>query len=176
MEIQGERILLRSTAQNDLEDLMGLWNDGRVMRWVGFPEGLGYDRDAVQAWFDKLQANPLRHHFVILNDEIGFCGEVYYAVDVNYQRASLDIKLLPKSHGLGLATDALRTLIEHVFKVEQDVNSVWTQPSLTNDAAHALYRRCGMKPKTPPLDLKQSESLWELTRADSCRDEAGKHH
>jgi len=166
VEILGDRVLIRTTSQGDLVDLMGLWNDGRVMQWVGFPDGLGYDRQTVQTWFDKLQANPLRHHFVVIRRGIGFCGEVYYAVEPLHQRAGLDIKLRPEAQGQGLATDALKTLIRHVFKVEPDVDSVWTQPSQINIAARALYTRCGLKEKPRPADLQQGESYWELTRVE----------
>ena len=167
MEILGDRVLIRTTSQGDLVDLMGLWNDGRVMQWVGFPDGLGYDRQAVQTWFDKLQANRLRHHFVVNHKGIRFCGEVYYAVDPQHRRASLDIKLRPEMQGQGLATDALMTLIQHVFKSELDVDSVWTQPSQINIAARALYTRCGLKSKPHPADITGSESFWELTRAEA---------
>ena len=159
-------MLIRSTIQSDLVDLMGLWNDGRVMQWVGFPDGLGYDREAIQDWFDKLQANPQRNHFVVHTQGIGFCGEVYYAFDPLHQRASLDIKLRPEAQGQGLATDALKTLIRHVFKVKPGVDSVWTQPSMANTAARALYTRCGLKEKPRPADLQQGESYWELTRVE----------
>jgi RimJ/RimL family protein N-acetyltransferase len=171
VEIQGERVLIRTTSQGDLVDLMELWNDGRVMHWVGFPDGLGYDREAIQDWFDKLQSNPQRHHFVVHTQGIGFGGEVYYAVDPLHRRASLDIKLRPKAQGQGLATDALNTLIQHVFQAEPDVDSVWTQPSKANTAARALYNRCGMSLKPRPADIQTGESFWELTRIKASGEE-----
>lgn len=167
VEIQGQRVLLRSTSKGDLENLMKLWNDGRVMHWVGFPDGLAYDHEAVQAWFEKLQVDPERHHFVVLSPEIGFCGEVYYAVDALHHRASLDIKLRPEAQGQGFATDTLQTLIRHVFTVEPGVDAVWTQPSQANTAARALYARCGLKPGPRPADIRDGESFWVLTRAEA---------
>lgn len=167
VEIQGQRVLIRATSRADLDNLMELWNDGRVMHWVGFPDGLGYDREAVQAWFEELQADPGRHHFVVLSPEIGFCGEVYYAVDALHHRASLDIKLHPGAQGQGFATDALQTLIRHVFTLETGVDAVWTQPSQANTAARALYDRCGLKPGPRPADILDGESFWVLTRAEA---------
>ena len=158
---------LRSTSSADLADLMRLWNDGRVMRWVGFPDGLGYDNEAVEDWFAKVEANPDRHHYIVCDPEIGFCGEVYYAVDQNHQRASLDIKFIPQAQGQGLATEALKTLIEHIFKVEGNVNSVWTQPSAVNLAAKQLYARCGLRPEARPADLESGESYWILFREEA---------
>jgi hypothetical protein len=71
---------------------MALWNDGRVMQWVGFPNGLGYDKEKISKWFDKLQSETNRHHFVVCAESVGFCGEVYYEVDKAHRRAGLDIK------------------------------------------------------------------------------------
>ncbi len=146
---------------------MRLWNDGRVMQWVGFPDGLGYANEAVEDWFAKVEANPDRHHYIVCDPEIGFCGEVYYAIDQNHYRASLDIKFIPQAQGQGLAADALKTLIEHIFEVEENVNFVWTQPSAVNLAAKQLYAGCGLRPEARPADIQSGESYWALFREDA---------
>lgn len=74
LEIKGERVIIRKTTERDLGDLQKLWNDGRVMKWVGFPDGLGYDRETFEAWLAEVEANPARHHFVIVAPEMGFFG------------------------------------------------------------------------------------------------------
>jgi RimJ/RimL family protein N-acetyltransferase len=165
-EIHGERILLRPTTADDLPDLLRLWNDGRLMRWVGFHDGLGYDQTKIESWFERLQADPNRHHFVVHSQEIGFCGEAYYATDTTHPRAGLDIKLLPEAQGKGIAMDALSTLISHIFKTEPDIQAVWTEPSADNMAARRLYTRCGLQPRPRPADLGPYESYWELSRDD----------
>lgn len=58
MRARGDEVALRSTSVSDLPDLMALWNDGRVMKWVGFPDGLGYDATSVAQWFVRLRARP----------------------------------------------------------------------------------------------------------------------
>ena len=32
---------IRETARDDLENIMSLWNNGDVMRYLGYPDGLG---------------------------------------------------------------------------------------------------------------------------------------
>jgi RimJ/RimL family protein N-acetyltransferase len=162
--IRGARLLLRLTTSADLPDLLRLWNDGHVMRWVGFPEGLGYDQIKIESWFERLRADPCRHHFVVHTPEIGFCGEAHYAADPATNRAGLDIKLLPATQGQGIALDALTTLISHIFKTEPDIHAVWTEPSDENLAARRLYIRCGLQPRPRPADLGPGESYWELSR------------
>jgi len=139
-----ERIHLRPTASDDLDDLRRLWNDGRVMKWVGSPDGLGYDSDAMARWLERLQASPNRQHFVVISSEAGFCGEAYYAVDPMHRRAGLDIKIRPEAQGRGVASTALAALIDRVFSSTAEVESVWTEPSEVNVAARKLYWRCGL--------------------------------
>ena len=164
--IHGTRVTLSPTTPADLPDLLRLWNDGRVMRWVGFPDGLGYDQAKIEDWFERVQANTCRHHCMVHSPEIGFCGEAYYAADLAHRRAGLDIKLLPEAQGQGLAVDALSTLISYIFETEPDIQTVWTEPSEQNLAARRLYTRCGLQPRPRPADLEPYESYWELSRDD----------
>ncbi len=166
MEIQAERLSITSTTQADLPDLLKLWNDGRVMQWVGFPNGVGYDEARVADWLDWVERSPDRHHFTVRAPGIGFCGELYYAVDRPHSRAALDIKFRPEAQGQGLATQAFRSLIDHVFTVEKEVQAVFTDPHLNNKASQALYARCGLAPQPRPADLEPFESYWELSRAE----------
>jgi len=136
------------------------------MRWVGFPKGLGYDQAKIEDWFERLQADPCCHHFVVHSPEIGFCGEAYFAADPSHRQASLDIKLLPEAQGQGIAFDALSTLIGYIFETEPDIQAVWTEPSEQNLAARRLYTRCGLQPRPRPADLEPYESYWELSRDD----------
>lgn len=158
-------IVLVPTRERDLDDLRRLWNDGRVMRWVGYPAGLGYDDAAVQAWFEWLEREPECHHFVIRAEGLGFCGEAYYAYDVAHRRAALDIKLVPEAQGRGVATAALTSLVSLVFRVEPGVDAVWVEPSPRNRAARRLYRRVGLKPRRRPAELGQG-TYWEVRREE----------
>jgi RimJ/RimL family protein N-acetyltransferase len=58
-------IELRRTSAADLPDLMALWNDGRVMAFVGYPGGLGATPESMAAWLDRLEADSTRRHYVI---------------------------------------------------------------------------------------------------------------
>lgn len=169
IELNGERVVIRSTTENNLTDIMHLWNNGEVMKWVGFPDGLGYSLQDMRKWYERLLSTPERHHFLVQAEQVGFCGEVFYAVDGEYNRAGLDIKFMPGAQGRGLATDALKTLIRHVFEQEPEVNAVWVEPSEVNTAARDLYTRCSLTPKPRPADMDDYESYWELNRADFIR-------
>ena len=156
-------VRLRETAEHDLDDLVRLWNDGRVMRWVCYPDGLGItSREAVE-WLAAIRRDSHCRHLVVLADG-DFCGEAYYSADGVHRRAELDIKLRPEAQGRGVATAALSTLIDLVFEAEPDVDAVWTEPWPENEKAQALYSRCGLEPRPRPADLPPGPSYWERRR------------
>lgn len=90
-------LLIRPTKAGDLPDLGRLWNDGRVMRWVGYPDGLGMDEAGLGDWLAWVLDSTERHHFVVREPDGRFCGELYYRLDAA-GRAALDIKLVPEAH------------------------------------------------------------------------------
>lgn len=157
-------VTLRATTEEDLPGLVELWNDGRVMRWVGFPDGLGYSLEDALGWWARLRADPRRHHFVVGAPGTSFAGEVFYRVEADTRRAGADIKLLPEAQGRGIATAALLDLCDRVFRDEPDVDEVWVEPSAENTAARALYARCGFEPAPRPPDLPPGDSYWVRRR------------
>ena len=157
---------ITATQPSDLDDLLGLWNNGTVMQSVGFPEGLGMDAEKMQGWYDKLQANPHSHHYVVRAAALGFCGELFYRHYPEQRLASLDIKLLPTAQGRGIGSYGLRWLIDTVFSHETEIDSLFVEPNDGNQAAMKLYRRCGLQPSPRPDFLHPADSYWALRRAD----------
>ena len=155
---------LHETNRVDLPELLTMWNDGRVMGWVGFPDGLGYELSRMEEWLKAVDANPGRRHFLVRDAEGIFCGETHYSIDRKHCRAGLDIKLLPEAQGRGLATAALSRVIRLVFESDPEVNAVWTEPRGDNGAARRLYSRCGLSPFERPGDMEPWESYWDLRR------------
>ena len=160
-------ITISTTQPADLADLIGLWNNGAVMQSVNFPDGLGVDMAAMQAWYAKLQANPDSHHYIVRATPLGFCGELFYRCYPAQRLASLDIKLLPAAHGRGIGSYSLRWLIEAVFKNELGIDSVFVEPNAGNQAAIKLYQRAGLHPGPRPAFLHPADSYWSLARRDS---------
>jgi RimJ/RimL family protein N-acetyltransferase len=159
-------VKINPTETSDLPDLVRLWNDGRVMRWVGFPDGLGYDIERIEEWYSTVKSKLDRHHFVIRDVEQAFCGELYYEIDPSHHMASLDIKLIPEAQGRGIATRAFKNLIDIVFQSEPHVESVWVEPWPDNKTAQRLYQRCGMSQRPRPTHLGEGPSYWELLRSE----------
>ena len=135
------------TSEADLESLHALWNDGDVMRFVGFPEGLGMTLPKMHAWYQRLSSNrPLRDHFSIYDGDT-FCGESYFDID-SYGYAALDIKLFAAARSKGLGQLGLRHAIREAFT--RGAHTVWVDPHPDNQKALALYRRLGFKATQRP--------------------------
>jgi RimJ/RimL family protein N-acetyltransferase len=166
LQLHGDLVVLRSTSEEDLPSLVALWNDGDVMRWVGFPQGLGYDDGKAAKWLAAVRGHPDRFHFSAYGRDVGFCGEVYCAVDRVHRRAGLDIKFVQGARGGGRSRDALLTLIDWVFAEIEDADAVWTEPSEENLAARTLYYSCGLRARERPPDMEPYPSYWELSREE----------
>jgi RimJ/RimL family protein N-acetyltransferase len=154
---------IRPTEASDLGDLRRLWNDGRVMCWVGFPDGLGIDDGGSRDWFEWIAGSPDRHHYVVHEGDGRFCGELYYRLDAA-GRAELDIKLRPEAQGRGIGSEAFGWLLETVFEREPAAVLAWTEPRPENVRSRALYARWGLRPEPRPPDLEGSGEIWVIRR------------
>ena len=175
---QGERIHLRPTSFEDSEFLQKLWNDGEVMRFVGFPQGMGIDERGMREWFGRLEERRGRdrEHWIV-ESPAGPIGEAYYRATDEYcgYRASgmaeLDLKLAKDFWGRGYGSDALRTLARWLFS--QGFRVLVVSPNLQNKAALRLYARMGFEPKHRfrAEETEAEHEVWALTRERFVRKE-----
>lgn len=156
------KVIIKETTVDDLENIMRLWNNGDVMKFVGFPEGLGITIDELKDWIGSAVAKPKRCHYSIYADDIGYCGETFYDVD-EQGSAAMDIKLLPEARGKGIAYKALSYAIDQAFIIGK-ANRVYVEPHPDNVKAWDLYNRLGFISKPRPDYLEKWETYMEITR------------
>jgi RimJ/RimL family protein N-acetyltransferase len=161
ISIEGEQVRLQSTREVDLPELTALWNNGEVMQWVGFPNGLGYTPEKSAKWLDGFNKSPHMYHFSARTMDGEFLGELACNLDTANRRAGLDIKFVPQAQGRGLSRDALLTLIDWVFRTLPEADAVWTEPRTGNLAAQTLYYSCGLRPTHRPPGMHEADSYWE---------------
>jgi len=159
-----DAITLNRTTRENLPDLIELWNDGQVMKWVGHPDGLGFDLKQAEKWLEKVDGNPCHHHFVISNAKSGFCGEFSFIVDESEECAKLDVKIATKAQRRGVGAEALRALIRFIFYTEPSTRLVWMETHEDNQAAHKLLDGTGFKREERPAHLEDGPTYWELRR------------
>lgn len=150
------------TQKSDLKNIQSLWNDGDVMKYVGFPNGLGITIDQLEKWLDRLNASSYSKHFSIYDDELGYVGETFFSMDIHNDIAALDIKLFKKARGKGIAYQALYFCIDEVFQLGL-VSKVYVDPNLENKKALSLYERLGFQSKERPVFLEPSDTYFELS-------------
>ncbi|WP_051569293.1 GNAT family N-acetyltransferase [Alkaliphilus transvaalensis] len=161
-----DKVIIKKTTEENLKEILVLWNNGEVMKWVGFPKGLNMTDSHIWGWYCNISLRDWAYHFVVYHQEVGFCGELYYDIDVKYKRAGLDIKFLPTAQGKGLASKAFISMINHIFENEKNILSVWAEPTNGNFKAKKLFARCGLKETIPAEFAEPKESYWELKRED----------
>lgn len=153
MNISGLLTHIRNTQQQDIPFLQSMWNEGSVMRYKGYPDGMHVTQDSMQRWWETIQqsdeknASPASlstsYCIIELHDHRPI-GEISYAFDA-HRRVSLDIMLAPKYYGHGYATDAVSNQLRELFS-STDVSTVLVEPTAANTAAVKLFQRCGFYP------------------------------
>lgn len=161
----GWKVELRQTGEEDLPNVARLWNDGAVMYYVGFPDGLGVTLEHLRKeWLPWVHSKPGRNHWSIYAEGVGYCGETFYDVDET-GLASMDIKLLPEARGKAIAYYALDYALGQAFTVG-GASRAYVAPNPENRPAWALYERLGFRPAERPAHLEPADTYLEMTREE----------
>lgn len=159
------KVEIRLTGEADLENVQRLWASPEVMRFVGFPEGLHQRVEQLRTeWLPWVQEPPIRQHYSVYAQGIGYCGESFYQVDET-GLACMDIKLLPCARGKGIAYAALSHALDQAFRVGK-AERAYVDPHPENRKALALYASLGFLPAQRPAHFEPWDSTYfELSRA-----------
>jgi RimJ/RimL family protein N-acetyltransferase len=155
-------IQIAPTTPADLEHICQLWNNGAVMAFVGYPQGMGITLPELTVWLTRMQANPLVRHYSIYRGADEFCGETFYHIDGEHNLAALDIKLMPAAQGSGLGAFVLSFAIDALFS-RQIVSRAYVDPHPENTRAWRLYERLGFIVQPRPQHLESFPTYLEVT-------------
>ncbi|MBU5591237.1 GNAT family N-acetyltransferase [Clostridium sp. MSJ-4] len=158
-----DKISIKETDENELLNVMNLWNNGEVMFYVGFPNGLNVTMEKLKGWLNGVNQNEMCRHFSIYAENVGYCGETFYSIDLEHDLATLDIKLLPAAQGKGIAEYALRYTISQVFENNLATKG-YVDPNPQNKKAWKLYEKLGFVSKERPKYLEEGETYLEITK------------
>lgn len=140
MVLQGERVLLRPLTRGDLDEVEAWtpFTDPLYLAWNTYP----WHRMGKDLWYELEATDPAVERYAIVDREGRVIG-VLGLVDVDGTRSPvLSIFLGAEFSGQGLGTDALRTLLRHVFQ-ERGQAAVRLQVAATNGRARRAYEKCG---------------------------------
>lgn len=183
MKIETERLILREPAESDFDFLKSLWEDGQVMYYVGFPNGLKQSDEKILDWINTAQESGNCKLVIEDKETERVIGETGYRLDLDYpfangrKSAAPDIKLIPEFWGKGYATEAFSAIIDCIFK-NTDVEVIQVSPNIENLAALAIYKKLGFKKmgehitesldsngnKMPVVQAQITNQFMELTK------------
>ncbi|MBD3286172.1 GNAT family N-acetyltransferase [candidate division WOR-3 bacterium] len=154
-----EKLLLTEAREDDLDFLLGLWNDPRVMRYAGYPDGRCWSRADIRKWWSRYQAEHTRWagddvQFIISFSDGTHIGESHYGpVPKGFEVGDwrnpegvycfmADIKLLPEHWGKGFGTAGMRMVAVHIF-TKTSCKLLVVPPHKDNPAASRVYEKAG---------------------------------
>jgi RimJ/RimL family protein N-acetyltransferase len=164
-------LTIKETQNEDLENLMRLWNDGDVMKYVGFPNGLNVTYEAIQRWHQNNHKSSVSKHFSIYEANLGYCGETFYKIDESNDLATLDIKLMKAARGKGIAMAALSNTLDIIFEAGL-CGKAYVDPNPENLKAWALYEKLGFVSKPRPTHLEPFEVYLEISAEEYLKNKA----
>jgi aminoglycoside 6'-N-acetyltransferase len=137
-ELQGSMVTLRPVRREDAGRLMAIRATPEVhQRWGG---------DDLAAELQADLSDP-DLHVLVIELEGRVVGAIQWSEeeDPMYRHAGMDLYLDPAEHGLGLGTDAVRTLARYLVD-EVGHHRLVIDPAADNAAAIRCYAKVGFRP------------------------------
>jgi aminoglycoside 6'-N-acetyltransferase len=137
MELRGERVFLRPLTPADVPAVTAIQAQPGVVSWWGPP-----DEEELQA---KAAGRDSSTAFAIeLEGELVGLIQYHEEEDAMYRHAGIDLFLSENVHGLGLGTDAVRTLALHLVR-DRGHHRLVIDPAADNAAAIRTYEKAGFR-------------------------------
>ena len=147
-ELQTPRLLLRSFADGDLDEMSGLMANKDFMR---FSLGV-FSREQTDAFLEKVRARdrdglPSQFGVIFRPDDrlIGYCGFFSQIVD-DVEELEIGYRLDPEYWGQGIATEAARAVRDHGFD-ELNLPRLISLIHPENVASRRVAEKNGMTPE-----------------------------
>lgn len=137
VRLAGHVVVLRPLELGDVGRMIKIQSDPSVARWWGEP-----DRDKLER---KARGEDDTTVFAIEAErELVGLIQYYENDDADYRHAGIDLFLASSAQGLGLGSDAIRTLAHHLID-ERGHHRIVIDPAADNAAAIRAYEKVGFK-------------------------------
>jgi 2-hydroxy-3-keto-5-methylthiopentenyl-1-phosphate phosphatase len=141
---QSARLNFCYFSERHYRSLQSLWENGEVMKNVGYPDGLGHSQsDYAKAW-QRLISNRFAIYLALENKSGEFIGEAKIAFPALDGHCRHDLKLLPAYQGIGLGFEAWNIILNR-SRVRWPNAIPLVTPSAENKRAIALYLKLGFR-------------------------------
>ncbi|MEE1782491.1 GNAT family protein [Streptomyces sp. SP17BM10] len=137
--LHGTLVTLRPATGDDIPALAAIRGTPEVYaRWRG-------GEDLVDEVATDLESPDTETLAVELGGKVVGAIQWYANNDDDYRHAGMDLYLDPGVHGLGLGTDAVRTLARHLVR-DHHYHRLIIDPAADNAAAIRCYEKVGFRP------------------------------
>ena len=143
MIFQTKRLKVRKAQTSDIDFYLSLWNSGKVMQNVGFPNGLGISRERVKKQIEGYGESEFNRTLVVLEKSSGKAvGECKLGFPNEEGISITDIKLLPEFWGNGYGKEIKNALCLYLFS-RTICKIVEASPNKKNLASQKMQETCG---------------------------------
>lgn len=138
-----ERLVIRTATVEDVDLFYALWTDPRVMKYVGFPQGLRITRGELEETLSRQGGSEFERLLVVELKGTGQAiGECKLDCPNEEGMAEPDLKLLPEFWGHKYGAEAWRELVAYQF-THTDCNAVQATPNVDNIASIKMQEAAG---------------------------------
>ena len=131
-------------ADHHHRSIIELWESGEVMKFVGFPNGLGWTESQYKEYFAK--SNKLDSDILLaVEDKNGkFMGQAKIAFPDSDGYCEHDLKLMPGFQGKGFGFRIWKMMLDRMNRVWPNATALVT-PSVENEKAIRIYSSMGFE-------------------------------
>ena len=138
-----ERLVVRTAEEGDAGLYYRLWTDPRVMRFVGFPQGLRVTREEIRERIGRQPVSVYENLLVVERKDTGAAiGEAHLHRPDEAGVAGTDVKLLPEAWGHRFGAEVKAGLVRHQFE-HTDCRVVQGTPNRENVASIRMQEAVG---------------------------------
>lgn len=156
------RLVLRPLEDRDLPAFLAYRNHPEVARyqsWKGMTEAEGLAFLAAQKQVVPGQAGAWAQIGIQLQATGALCGDVAIGLSEDGRQAELGYSLAPEHQGQGIATEAVRALLDHAFGV-WGLHRVSATTDCLNLGSVALLERVGFRREAHHLQNIWFKGAW----------------
>jgi ribosomal-protein-alanine N-acetyltransferase len=166
--IETIRLSLRRMVPEDLEELLEIFTDSKVMDSFGVPP---FTREQMMGWVERNLAHQNEHGYglfsVILKSEnrlIGDCGLEHMILE-GQEVVELGYDLASRYWGQGLATEAAQAVRDYAFTA-LDLRELVSLIQTGNIASRRVSEKLGMQLRRTFSRNGRQYALYSITRDD----------
>lgn len=133
-------------TDTDIDFLLRLWTNHKVMRFVGYPQGLRTDQEQIKEQLGKYGPSEYDRVLLVQLLETGaIIGECKLGSTKSDGIAETDVKLLPEHWGNGYGREIKLALVEYLF-THTECRGVRATPNKANTASIRMQEAVGAEP------------------------------